>query len=204
MVTHLVGGSPSEELAQEFPAGAGDALLAIARAAIAARWGTPRPTVHADWLERPGASFVTLKHAGELRGCIGTVEARRSLRDDVAANAVAAAFHDTRFPPIEREELPGVRIEVSVLSPLEALAFATEGEALRLLRPGLDGVLLECGRHRATFLPQMWSRFPRPRAFLARLKAKAQLPARPPDELRLWRYTATVFRELPDEDRQGR
>ena len=91
-----------------------------------------------------------------------------------------------------------MRIEVSVLSPLEPLPCAGRDEALRLLRPGLDGVLLERGRYRAAFLPQMWARFPDPRTFLAQLEEKAGLRADDWDEtMELSRYTVVSWHEAP-------
>lgn len=178
------------------PPGGGETLLALARGAIGARWGATGPTADAAWLRRPGAAFVTLRHQGELRGCVGTIEARRPLADDVCANAVAAAFHDGRFRPLRCEEFDAARIEVSVLSAVEPLAFEGLEGALRALRPGLDGVLLEHGWHRATFLPQMWERFADPRRFLDQLLVKAGLPAGFWDDaVRLSRYTVASWHE---------
>jgi AmmeMemoRadiSam system protein A len=120
--------------------------------------------------------FVTLTERGELRGCIGSLEAWRPLHDDVVANARAAAFNDPRFAPLRAEDLSGVRVEVSLLSPAQAMSFTSEEDAIRQLRPGLDGVILEIGRHRGTFLPQVWESLPEPRQFMAQLKRKAGLP----------------------------
>lgn len=136
---------------------------------------------HAAWLDAPGASFVTLTSGrapgGALRGCIGSLEARRPLRADVEANAVAAALHDPRFAPLTARELDDTVVEVSVLSVPAALPAADEAELLARLRPGVDGVVLSaCGR-RATFLPQVWEQLPDPADFLARLRRKAGLPA---------------------------
>jgi AmmeMemoRadiSam system protein B len=108
------------------PAGAGHVLLPLARAAIAAELALPVTAVQNDaqWLERPGASFVTLKKQGELRGCIGTLEPHRALGADVKANAIAAALRDPRFKPLTAEEFPEVRVEVSVLSPVERINYS--------------------------------------------------------------------------------
>lgn len=175
----------------------GPVLLAIARAAIARALGLPAAEPAAPaWLDTPGASFVTLTRHGELRGCIGSLEAWRPLGEDVAANARAAAFNDPRFPPLTAAEFPDTRIEVSLLSRPEPMHFVNEASALAQLRPEIDGVILEYGRHRATFLPQVWEQLPLPRQFLAQLKLKAGLP---PDfwsdELRLSRYTVEKFKE---------
>ena len=125
----------------------GATLLAIARGAIAASLGEAGPSQGpaTGWLAEPGASFVTLRQLGELRGCVGSLCAERSLRSDVERNALAAAFRDPRFAPLSRREYPQIEIEVSLLSPLEPIAFESESHALGLLRPGVDGVLLEYG-----------------------------------------------------------
>jgi hypothetical protein len=145
-------------------------------------------------LAEPGATFVTLYRAGKLRGCIGTVTAWRPLGEDVRANAMAAAFRDPRFPPLLQDEFPGLAVEVSLLDPPQPLPAADEREALTQLRPGIDGVVLECGRHRATFLPQVWDQLPDPLDFLAALKRKAGLAERYwGDDLRLARYEVRKF-----------
>jgi AmmeMemoRadiSam system protein A len=146
------------------------------------------------WLCEPGASFVTLRLEGELRGCIGSIDARRPLGDDVARNAQAAAYRDPRFPPVCAGELPRLQVEVSVLSPREPLPVASESDALARLRPGIDGIALEYGTASATFLPQVWESLPEPEAFLDALRHKAGLPARfwHPD-VRLTRYTVEKY-----------
>lgn len=137
-----------------------------------------------------GASFVTLRQHGRLRGCIGTLEAHRPLGEDVAHNARAAAFRDPRFAPLTRGELPSTDVEVSVLSPHEPIAFADETALLAALRPGTDGVVLAHAGRRATYLPGVWAQLPEPRRFLAELRAKAGIEATVPCEaLSVWRYT---------------
>ena len=175
----------------------GDALLARARNAIAGDLGAglvkePEHTA----LHLPGATFVTLKRHGQLRGCVGSVEAFRSLDEDVRQNARAAAFRDRRFAPLRAGELAATCIEVSLLSKAEAILFATEDDAARQLRPRIDGVILESERHRGTFLPQMWDQLPDPRRFMSELKRKAGLPE---DfwstDLRLYRYEVQKWSE---------
>ena len=156
----------------------GEALLALARAAIGVRLGVAADAAapaHAA-LAAPGATFVTLRQGAELRGCIGTLEAHRPLGVDVQANAVAAALLDPRFPPLATGELAATSIEVSLLGASEPLPVMHEDDALARLRAGLDGVILACGGRRATFLPQVWEQLPDPREFLAALKRKAGLP----------------------------
>jgi hypothetical protein len=182
---------------QAVPPDAGRALLPLARAAIAAQLGMSH-AVHEDlpWMKASGASFITVMLGGKLRGCVGTLRAHRTLAEDVKANAVAAAFRDPRFPPLETGEFSGVALEVSVLSALEPLSFTDEPDALRQLRAGIDGVVFEYGHHTGTFLPQVWEDFKEPSDFLAHLKYKAGLP---PDfwdaEVRLSRYTVFKCRE---------
>ena len=179
------------------PTDAGTVLLPIARAAIAGAFGHQGVTDQsAPWLQEPGACFVTLTQHDRLRGCIGSLEARRSLLDDVKANAQAAAFHDSRFSPLTVPELEGTEVEVSLLSALEPMTFDSEAGALEQLRPGIDGVLLEYGRHRSTFLPQVWEQLPQATQFIAHLKSKAGLPAGFwHKDVRLQRYTVSKWSE---------
>ncbi|MBK7565690.1 MAG: AmmeMemoRadiSam system protein A [Propionivibrio sp.] len=156
----------------------GSSLLTLARNAIGQRFGVGEQPVAAHPSHRePGATFVTLTQEGQLRGCIGSLEAHRPLAADVAENAVAAAFRDPRFPPLSEDELARTRVEVSLLEPSEALTFADEDDALARLRPGVDGLILKHGSRRATFLPQVWESLPDRRRFLEQLKLKAGLPA---------------------------
>ncbi len=155
----------------------GRVLTAIARASIADALGcASAPAPDAAWLHESGACFVTLTQAGELRGCIGTIDPHRPLGEDVRANARAAALRDPRFAPLTAQELDQTRIEVSVLTPREELAFTSQADALRQLRPGTDGIVLEFGAHRGTFLPQVWDQLPTPDQFMAALLRKAGLP----------------------------
>ena len=175
----------------------GDILLPIARAKIASELGR---IMQADeqpaWLQDNGACFVTLTQQGELRGCIGTLEAHRSLLQDVKANAHAAAFRDPRFTPLAASELEETEVEISLLSAMTPLQFSGEREALTQLKPGVHGVVFEFGHHRSTFLPQVWEQLPNVVEFMAHLKYKAGLP---PDfwaeEVRLSFYTVSKWKE---------
>lgn len=157
----------------------GKILLSIARAAISRALNIPCPSFFTNgntfWLSEPGATFVTLTENQELRGCIGSLYAYDPLIKDVSNNAVSAALHDPRFTPLKDSELDFVTIEVSLLSKLQPLNFSNEKEAVKQLRPGIDGIVLEYGPHRSTFLPQVWENFPQPQQFLAKLKSKARL-----------------------------
>jgi AmmeMemoRadiSam system protein B/AmmeMemoRadiSam system protein A len=175
----------------------GPTLLKLARAEIGSMLGHRiPPPAPAGWLDEPGASFVTLTRQGELRGCIGTLEAHRPLGVDVRENAVAAAFRDPRFMPLSRAEFEDIRVEVSLLSPTEALAVNDEASALAALRPNTDGVVFEYGHYRSTFLPQVWEQLPEPAEFLAHLKRKAGLATDFWAEgVRLSRYTVSKWKE---------
>lgn len=179
------------------PANAGDILLPMARAAIRTALGQPQTSAEdAAWLQEPGACFVTLTQLQQLRGCIGSLEARRSLKEDVKSNAVAAALHDTRFAPLSLAELALTRVEVSVLSPMQVMRFDSESHALAQLRPGVDGVVLQYGRYRSTFLPQVWGQLPDVQQFMAQLKQKAGLaPDFWHDGLQLQRYSVRKWQE---------
>ena len=177
----------------------GRTLVGIARTSIGVALGRadrgPADDAHPA-LGAPGATFVTLRRDGVLRGCIGSLEPRRALAQDVRANALAAAFGDSRFPPLAAVEFDVTTVEVSLLGASEALQHTGEAQVLAQLAPGVDGVIIEFGRHRATFLPQVWEALPEPRAFLAELKRKAGLPA---DfwhaEMNVRRYSVTKWNE---------
>jgi AmmeMemoRadiSam system protein A len=156
----------------------GTALLQLARGAIAGqlRLAQPASAAHAA-LDEPGATFVTLMRQGELRGCIGSLDAHRPLGQDVRENALAAAFRDPRFPQLTAVEYETISVEVSLLTPARGISFSHEQDLLGQLRPGVDGIVFRYGRHRSTFLPQVWESLPDPRSFMAQLKRKAGLPA---------------------------
>ena len=180
----------------------GDVLIPIARSAIGGIFGLEfRTREDHGFLHAHGACFVTLTRHRRLRGCIGSLQAHRKLLDDVKANAKAAAFLDPRFEPLTGTEFKSTLVEISLLSVAEPIAFADEGEAIARLRPNVDGVILEFGRNRGTFLPQVWEQIADPREFLAHLKRKAGLAADFwADDIRLSRYTVSKWKEadLPD------
>jgi AmmeMemoRadiSam system protein A len=187
----------------------GQVLLALARrtieraldgGAFRSGWSLPRDPKEGwePWLLEPGAVFVSLLLTGELRGCIGSVEPFRRLVDDVRSNAHQAAFADPRFAPLGATELRDVRLEVSLLGPLEPMVASTFEAAAQELRPGLDGVLLSSCHSRATLLPQVWRSLPGPLAFLAALERKAglqKLPEPHREELRFYRYQVESWLE---------
>ena len=142
------------------------------------------------------ASFVTLTQDNELRGCMGSLQATEALAQSVANTAYNAAFRDPRFPNLTDAELPITDIEISILSPMEPFPVASREELLNQLKPNIDGLLLEDGRHRATFLPQVWDKLNSPEDFLRQLLAKAGLPADHWSErIRFSRYQTLSFHE---------
>ncbi|MCL5098426.1 MAG: AmmeMemoRadiSam system protein A [Candidatus Omnitrophica bacterium] len=152
------------------------------------------PEEHPVELREPRAVFVTLTIDGELRGCVGTLEANRALVANVATYAFAAAFSDTRFPPLTAAEAPQVKIQISILSELEPIWFKSEAELLTHIRAGVDGLLLEERNCRGTLLPTVWQDIPNPRNFLERLKMKAGLPPNYwSDSVQVHRYTTTCL-----------
>jgi MEMO1 family protein len=179
---------------------AGKTLLAIARSAVEAKLFGSAQTVEADWLRQAGATFVTLTRDGALRGCIGSLEARRPLGVDVAENAVAAALRDPRFAPMTPEEWPSVRVEVSLLSAPKPMRFADEADLLSQIRVGEDGLILECDGRRATFLPQVWETLPEKTLFLRELVRKAGLASDTRlGRCKVWRYKVTKWKEAEEK-----
>ena len=140
------------------------------------------------------ASFVTLDRHGDLRGCIGHLEASQPLVEDVVENAYSAAFKDPRFPPLAEHELESLEIHISVLTPPEPLACVSEADLLARMRPFTDGLILADGFRRGTFLPSVWEQLPEPAEFLRHLKRKAGLPDDFwSDNLKIYRYETESF-----------
>ncbi len=126
-------------------------------------------------LQQNLASFVTLHKNGELRGCIGALEAYQPLINDIAEHAYSAAFHDPRFPALQDNEYEQLEIEISVLGKPEAMIFENEEDLLQKIRPDIDGLILEYGVNRGTFLPSVWEQLADKKEFLNHLKMKAGL-----------------------------
>lgn len=159
-----------------------ETLLALARGAIESAFGAPFDFDKAELVRRfpelgqKRATFVTLKMDGEsLRGCIGSIEPRRDLFDDVVSNAKAAAFGDPRFPALGQKEYPRCSVEVSLLSVPEKIKYNDVFDLKQKIRRGIDGVILEHGGRSATFLPQVWEELPSFDTFFAHLGIKAGL-----------------------------
>jgi len=175
------------------------ALIAIARASIGHGLERGLPcdidTIQCPQaLRKDRAAFVTLELAEQLRGCIGSLEANRALALDVAVNAWSAAFRDPRFAPISAEECEELVIKISVLSEPQPLLVNDEEQLLEELRPGIDGLVLEEGDRRATFLPSVWESLQDPHVFLSQLRLKAGMPLDHwSAQMRFKRYTTETF-----------
>ncbi len=157
-------------------------LLGLARQSIEnCANGTSLPSLNLDalspLLREQGACFVTLTYQGYLRGCVGALEPYQSLAEDVREHAVAAAFQDYRFPPIQDKEIKEIEIEISYLTRPKILNYENPADLLKLLRPNIDGVVVRDGMRRATFLPQVWEKIPDPEEFLEQLCMKMGAPA---------------------------
>ena len=172
----------------------GAALVALAVAAVAARLRglEHTPEVPASVvLAAPGASFVTLERKGYLRGCIGTLDARRPLYADVVRNA-RKAMTDPRLPPVTVVDWPELEVKVAVLTSPVSIEVAGLDGLVAALKPGIDGLLLTDGERRSTFLPAVWGKLPDPYRFVEALLAKGGWPAWT-DGIRAFRYASVDF-----------
>ena len=191
--------SSASDLAPRLDPEARSRLLELAHASIRHGLDHGRPlSVRAKDFPEPlraqRASFVTLERQGALRGCIGHLEAVEPLVQDVAKNAFAAAFRDPRFAPLSESELAELALHISVLTPSTELEFESEQDLIAKLRPGIDGLILQEGAARGTFLPSVWESLPEPQQFLAQLKRKAGLPIDHWSErIRVFRYETEAF-----------
>lgn len=180
-------------------------LLRLARGSIETGLSTgrlaPAVAVPSPALNERRATFVTLRRDEDLRGCCGSIEPRFALAEDVWRNAWASAFADPRFPSLAPEEYGSVHLHISVLTPPERMQVKSETDLLASLRPGIDGLVLELGASRSTFLPAVWHTLPDPVDFLHQLKFKAGWPASFwSSQMQAWRYETESFGERSDED----
>ena len=191
---------PSPSPPPELTAADVDVLFELADLAVRSGLdGRPAPVVDPASLDpvlrEPRGAFVTLEVAGELNGCVGTVEPVEPLGCAVPRLAWAAAFEDPRLPPLTASEYPGLDLKLSLMSPLEEVPAESEALVLAGLRPGVDGLVIRHGSRTATFLPAVWAKVPEPEAFLRQLKTKDGLPpGRWPAGMRAWRYQAAEHR----------
>ncbi len=184
----------------------GDVLLKVARKTLAEKLRVPGPDADVpedelskDIFNEQRGTFVTLKINDQLRGCIGNLLPDKSILDGVRDNAVNAAFHDPRFPPLSKDELERVDIEISLLTRPEPLEYKDSADLLTKLRPGVDGLIIRKGPYSATFLPQVWDQLPDKKAFLSHLCAKAGLSpdAWQQSDLEVMTYQVQYFEEPP-------
>jgi len=179
----------------------GQALIALARQTIMKRFGKDLSKQDIEMmmqalqdkkLTNNHATFVTINKHDQLRGCIGSLTAIEPLTDSVKRNAINAAFHDHRFNPLSEEELDEVEIEISILTEPQALEYTDSEDLIKKLRPKEDGVILQKGAARATFLPQVWNQLPEHEEFLSNLCSKAGLPVEAWQTIKLDVFTYQV------------
>ncbi len=174
-------------------------LLSAARQCIehGITYGLPTEVKMQDYsatLQNKQSSFVTLHKHKQLRGCIGSLQAKMPLIADVVKNAFLAAFRDPRFQPVITSEIPEIDLDISVLSIPKPVSFTSEQDLLQLIRPGIDGLILHDQGHSGTFLPTVWEQIPDPQTFLAHLKQKAGLPPDYwSDTIKVERYTTQLL-----------
>jgi len=195
-----MGPMPSTEPATEcLPPKERGVLLTLARKSIQSGLDrgnrlTIRTEDYSERLREKRACFVTLNKSSVLRGCIGHLEAVQPLVADVVENAYSAAFRDPRFPPLQSSELDSLDIHISVLTPASLLPFTSERDLVDKLQPGIDGLIIQSGSRRGTFLPSVWESLPEPREFLRHLKLKAGMTADYwSDDILTYRYTTESF-----------
>ena len=188
-------------VSKQISSGHGPRLLKLVRETIGLRLGlvekVDQSGLDGEVLNQDLATFITLKKDGQLRGCIGNLEATGPLLESLTQNARHAAFNDHRFSPLSKEELERVRIDISILSRPVRLQFDDGNDLLAKLRPGTDGVILKKGRARATFLPQVWKQLPRPRHFMEHLcqKAGLSLESWQDEDIEIYLYQVQSFEE---------
>jgi hypothetical protein len=155
-------------------------LLHIARKSIESRLNktsfeiAPEIKSQPSFAEEKGC-FVTLTQEGTLRGCIGNIDPVYPLAEAVQRNAISAAFHDPRFPPMSQNELQQTSIEISVLSVPVEVEYENPRDLIEKVTPHKDGVIFQFGSHTATFLPQVWGELPSHEEFFRHLSFKADL-----------------------------
>ncbi|MCP4021406.1 MAG: AmmeMemoRadiSam system protein A [Desulfobacteraceae bacterium] len=192
-------------MSAEFDQKEGEILLKLARASIAKKLGKKgeyyeeiktRIDQREHFNDKRGV-FVSLHKHGKLRGCIGNIESVKTVGIGVEQNAQSAAFNDTRFNPLSLEELSDTQIEISILTKPEKIDFKDSKDLLIKLRPEMDGVVIEKNHYKATFLPQVWTQLPDPKAFLSHLCTKAGLPANEWEQgsLAVYTYQVQLFEE---------
>jgi AmmeMemoRadiSam system protein A len=150
-----------------------------------------------DLVQIRAPTFVTLKKKGMLRGCMGNLQAKDKLAENIIDNSVKAGFFDPRFPAITPQELEELSLSISILSPLVPMTFEDEDDLKSQLRTGIDGLVLQWGTHQATFLPSVWDSLHDKDEFIEHLKMKMNVSS---DfwskEMRAFRYTTEIIERL--------
>lgn len=150
---------------------------------------SPSRRDYPDAVFNKGAAFVTLTKKGELRGCIGTVIPFQAVAHDVAANAYEAAMEDSRFQPLSKEELPDIKISISLLTGFEEIIYSDENDLLSKIKKGTDGLILRDGNRQGLFLPSVWEQISDKQDFLNNLKIKAGLsPSYWSNNIKVYRF----------------
>ncbi|MBQ3641167.1 AmmeMemoRadiSam system protein B [bacterium] len=153
-----------------------DLVVDLCKKSIKSRLNSEQFQIHIDSVfEEKGACFVTLKKDGRLRGCIGSLLAFRSLAIDLISRAQDAAFRDSRFNPVTKEEFDSLETDVSILSPSKEIIFKDEQDLLDQIVPYKDGIIIRDGQYQAVYLPSVWEELPDKVEFLNSLKVKAGL-----------------------------
>lgn len=170
--------------------------IALARFAIQRQWH-PELLAPPHPLNNPTAAcFVTLTKHGQLRGCIGTLQADKPLDEGILYFSVAAANYDPRFPPVTESEFTECKISISVLSKKEPTSAQTREEIESVLIPGETGLWLTDGERRATFLPAVWEQLPTKSEFIDHLLMKGGWPSHQwPDDMQAFLYNAVEMHE---------
>ena len=181
-------------------------VLKIAKSAILSRFNDgyildeEKLLKNHPFLSKDGASFVTLHYENQLRGCIGSIIAHRTLLKDIIHNSLSSAFNDTRFQPLNEDELSHLTLEVSLLSEPKLLEYRDYQELVEKVRPNIDGLILKYNGYQGTFLPQVWEQLPSPKEFLDHLSIKAGAnPSIYTNHPIIYRYQVDAIEEKFDE-----
>jgi len=176
----------------------GQRLVQVARRTITAKLDTldvaskvvPDKDIADPAFREKRGTFVTLKTKGQLRGCMGCLTPSETILEGIQRNAINAAFNDPRFPALTLIELDQAAIDISILTNPQELEYSEGSDLLEKLRPNIDGVIINKGQARATFLPQVWEQLPKTQEFLAHLCRKAGLP---PDEWKKGELGVSIY-----------
>lgn len=150
-----------------------------------------------DSLKEKKGVFISLWKNEDLRGCIGCLEGIKPIFEMVIENSLASALFDTRFLPVKKEELSDIKIEISIIEPLEKIDFSKTEDLIKHLNKNKPGILIKKGAHQATFLPQVWEDLKTPEEFLSHLCSKAGMKEGcwKNIDFEIYQYQVNVFKE---------